>query len=135
MRVTRPETKFASQEINLANSSGKYTFPNDNFLNGKTILAMWIQDNTNDDGFAPSGVALVPNACIRASILTVQKDADAKILNFPLPWLLETSGDRRMRDMYITGFNPGTSFVVVQNTATFTVGESIVIGVMYQDPE
>ena len=128
------ETKFASQEINLANTSGKYTFPNDNFLNGKTILAMWIQDNTNDDGFSPSGVALVPNDCIRASILTVQKDADAKILNFPLAWLLENAGDRRMRDMLITGFNPGTSYVVVQDTTTFTAGESIVIGVLYQDP-
>jgi len=130
-----PETKFASQEINLVNTNGKYTFPNDNFLNGKTILAMWIQDNTNDDGFAPSGANLVPNACIRASILTVQKDADAKILEFPLSWLLENAGDRRMRDMYITGFNPGTSFVMIKNTATFTVNESIVIGVKYQDPE
>lgn len=135
MRLQQRETKFASQEINLANTNGKYTFPNDNFLNGKTILAMWIQDNTNDDGFAPSGADLVPNACIRASILTVQKDADAKILLFPLPWLLETSGDRRMREMYITGFNPGTSYIVVQDTATFTVGESIVIGVMYQDAD
>lgn len=128
------ETKFATQEIQLVNNSGRYTFPNDNFLNNKTVVGMWIQDNADDDGFAPSGADLVPNDCIRASILTVRKDSDAKILEFPLKWLLESDGDRQMRKMYIPGFNPGTSFVDIKDVATFTVGESIVIGVEYMEP-
>ena len=130
-----PTTRFASQEINLTSTAnGKYTFPNDNFLNGKTITGMWIQDNTADDGKAPSGANLVPNDCIRAAILTTRRDADAMILDTPLSWLLESTGDRSMRQVYIDGFNPGTSYITVLDPATYTAGESIVILVQYFDP-
>jgi len=128
------QTRFASQEIQLVNTNGKYTFPNDNFLNGKTVVGMWIQDNSSDDGKAPSGADLVPNPCIRASILTVRRDADAKILDFPLSYFLESTGDRSPRRVHIDGFNPGTSFVTILDTTTFAVNESIVIGVEYIDP-
>ena len=95
---------------------------------------MWIQDNTADDGKAPSGANLVPNDCIRAAILTTRRDADAMILDTPLSWLLESTGDRSMRQVYIDGFNPGTSYITVLDTATYTAGESIVILVQYFDP-
>jgi len=129
----QPERKLAAIEVQLVNTNGKYTFPNDNFLNGKTITAMWVPDNTDDDGFAPSGNALVPNACIKASQLTIRKDADAKVLEVQLSYFLESTGDRRVRPLNITGFNPGTTFVVVQDTTTFAVNESIVFMVEYLD--
>lgn len=129
----QPERKLAGIEVNLPNTNGKYTFPNDNFLNGKTITAMWIPDNDDDDGFAPSGAALVPNACIRASQLTIRKDSDAKALDVQLKYFLENSGDRRVRPLYVEGFNPGTTVINIQDTTTFTVGESIVLMVEYLD--
>jgi hypothetical protein len=132
-QMQQPERKLAAIEVNLVNTNGKYTFPNDNFLNGKTITAMWIPDNTEDDGFAPSGADLVPNACIRASQLTIRKDADAKVLEVQLKYFLESDGDRRVRPLNIKGFNPGTTFVNVQDTTTFTAGESIVFMVEYLD--
>lgn len=118
----------------MLNTSGRYTFPNDNFLNGKTIVAMWIPNNEEDDGFAPSGNALVPNACIRASQLTIRKDSDAKTLNVQLKYFLESEGDRSVRPLYIPGFNPGTTFIDIQDTTTFDVNESIVFMVEYMEP-
>ena len=131
--MAQPALKMAGIEINLVNTNGKYTFPNDNFLNGKTILRWWVPDNTEDDGFAPSGANLVPNACIRASIMTIRKDSDAKGLDVQLSYFLQTDGDRRARDLRVDGFNPGTTFINIQDTATFTVGESIVVNVEYLD--
>jgi len=128
-----PERKLAGIEVQLVNTNGRYTFPNDNFLNGKTITAMWIPDNSEDDGFAPSGAALVPNACIRASQLSIRKDSDAKVLEVQLKYFLESDGDRRVRPLHIEGFNPGTTFVNVQDTTTFAVNESIVFMVEYLD--
>ena len=129
-----PERKLASIEVNLTSTAiGKYTFPNDNFLNGKTITAMWVPDNSEDDGFANSGAALVPNACVRASQLTIRKDADAKVLTVQLSYFLESTGDRRVRPLNIPGFNPGTTFVEIQDLTTFAAGESIVFMVEYLD--
>ena len=127
--------KQAGIEVNLANANGKYTFPNDNFLNGKTVVGMWIPDNTDDDGFASSGAALVPNACMNASQLTIRKDSDAKTLNVQLKYFQENSGDRSVTRLFIPGFNPGTTFIEVQDVATFTLGESIVLMVEYMEPE
>ena len=127
--------KQAGIEVNLANANGKYTFPNDNFLNGKTVVGIWIPDNTDDDGFAPSGVALVPNACINASQLTIRKNSDAKALNVQLKYFQENSGDRTVRRRFIPGFNPGTTFIEVQDTSTFAIGESIVLMVEYMEPD
>ena len=132
--MSNVEKKQAGIEIVLNAVQGKFTFPNNNFLNGKTIVGMWIPDNEDGDGFAPSGAALVSNACIRASQLTIRKDADAKTLDVQLKYFLETNGDRSIRPLYIKGFNPGTTFVEIQDTGTFTVGESIVFMVEYLDP-
>lgn len=129
------ETKLAGIEVNLANTNGKYTFPNDNFLNGKTIVGMWIPDNDNGDGFAPSGAELVPNACIRASQLTIRKDSDSKVLDVQLKYFLESDGDRTVRPLCIRGFNPGTTFIDIQDTSTFTVDQSIVLMVEYMEPD
>lgn len=129
-----PERKLASIEVNLTSTAiGKYSFPNDNFLNGKTIVAMWIPDNTDDDSFAPSGAAIVPNDCIRASQLTIRKDADAKVLTVQLKYFQESTGDRRVRPLMIHGFNPGTTFVEIQDLTTFAANESIVFMVEYLD--
>ena len=127
--------KQAGIEVNLVNSNGKYTFPNDNFLNGKTVVGMWIPDNANDDGYASSGAALVPNPCINASQLTIRKDSDAKTLNVQLKYFQENAGDRSVRRLFIPGFNPGTTFIEIQDTTTFTVGESIVLMVEYMEPQ
>lgn len=133
--MNNKEIKQAGIEVNLVNTNGKYTFPNDNFLNGKTVVAMWIPDNENDDGYAPSGAALVPNECIRASQLTIRKDSDAKTLEVQLKYFLESDGDRSVRPLFIKGFNPGTTFVEIQDTGTFDVGESIVFMVEYMEPD
>lgn len=132
--LIRKEVKQTGVEVQLLNTNGRYTFPNDNFLNGKTIVAMWIPDNTDDDGFAPSGNPLVPNECIRASQLTIRKDSDAKALNVQLKYFLESDGDRSVRPLYIEGFNPGTTFIEIQDTTTFAVNESIVFMVEYMEP-
>ena len=132
--IASPERKLASIEVNLTSTAiGKYSFPNDNFLNGKTITAMWIPDNEDDDGFSPSGADLVPNACIRASQLTIRKGSDAKVLTVQLKYFLESTGDRRVRPLNIPGFNPGTTFVEIQDLATFAANDSIVFMVEYLD--
>lgn len=131
----KKEIKQAGIEVSLSNLNGKYTFPNDNFLNGKTVVAMWIPDNADDNGYAPSGANLVPNECIRASQLTIRKDSDAKALNVQLKYFLESDGDRSVRPLYIEGFNPGTTFIEIQDTGTFDLDESIVFMVEYMEPD
>lgn len=133
-RAISPERKLASIEVQLlTTATGKFTFPNNNFLNGKTITAMWIPDNSEDDGFAPSGAALVPNECIRASQLTIQTGSDQKVQDVQLKYFMESDGDRRVRPLLVYDFAPGKTFVNIQDTTTFAAGESIVFIVEYLD--
>lgn len=129
------ERKLASIEIQLTATSAKFTFPNDNFLNGKTITKFWLPDNTDDDFIAPSGRPVVSNAVINSANFTVRKDSDAKILEVPLNYFLESwfGGDRRVRDVWIEGFNPGTTFVNFPDTTVIDTDTSILFMVEYID--
>lgn len=129
-----PESKFYGVEIQLPNTTGKFTFPNDNFLNGKRIIGMWIQDNTADTGLAPSGRPLPPNSAINAGFLTIRKDSDAKGLEMPLQFFQQQGNfDRTVRRMNIPGFNPGTTFVEFPDTSVYATTDSLVILVEYMD--
>lgn len=127
--------KLAGIEIPITAVTGKYTFPNNNFLNGKTILAMWVPDNTSGDVIAPSGNTCVSNATILASNITIRKDSDAVVLDVPLVYFQESweGGDRRVRPLHIEGFNPGTTFINLPDTSSLTVGQSFIIMVEYLD--
>lgn len=129
-----PESKFYGVEIQLPNTTGKFTFPNDNFLNGKRIIGMWIQDNAADNGIAPSGRPLPPNSAINAGFLTIRKDSDAKGLEMPLQFFQQQGNyDRTIRRMNIPGFNPGTTFVVFPDSSVYATTDSLVILVEYMD--
>lgn len=129
-----PESKFLGVEIQLINTNGKFTFPNDNYLNGKRIIGMWIQDNQNEDGVAPSGRPLIDNAAINAGFLTIRKDSDAKGQSIPLQYLQQQDNyDRAIRRMNIPGFNPGTTEVFFPDTRVYDITDSVVILVEYTD--
>lgn len=129
-----PESKFLGVEIQLTNTTGKFSFPNDNYLNGKRIIGMWIQDNEDEDGVAPSGRPLIDNAAINGGFLTIRKDSDAKGELIPLQYLQQQENyDRSIRRMNIPGFNPGTTFVLFPNTSVYDTDQSVVILVEYTD--
>lgn len=128
--------KLAGIEIPITAITGKYNFPNNNFLNGKTILSMWIPDNTSGDVVAPSGNACVSNTAIVVANITIRKDSDAVVLDVPLVYFQESwdGGDRRVRPLFIEGFNPGTTFINMPDTSPLTLGQSFIIMVEYVDP-
>lgn len=129
-----PESKFLGVEIPLPNNSGKFNWPNDNYLNGKRIIGMWIQDNDDDDAISPTNRPLVQNSAINAAYLTIRKDSDAKAQSVPLQFYQQTDNeDRRMRRMNIPGFNPGTTFVEFPNTSVYGTDQSVFILVEYMD--
>ena len=129
-----PESKFLGVEIQLSNTTGKFSFPNDNYLNGKRIIGMWIQDNTSTNGIAPSGRDILPNAAINAGFLTIRKDSDAKGQSVPLQYYQQQGNfDRQMRRMNIPGFNPGTTFVEFPDSSVYSTTDSLVILVEYMD--
>lgn len=129
-----PESKFLGVEIQLPNTTGKFSFPNDNYLNGKRIIGLWIQDNSDGDGISPSGRPLPPNSAINAGFLTIRKDSDAKTQSVPLQYYQQQGlYDRRMRRCNIPGFNPGTTFVEFPNSGVYDVTDSLVILVEYMD--
>ena len=131
--------KFAGIEIPLTNTTGKFSFPNNNFLNGKTITGMWIADNPDDDQVAPSGAEVVSNAAIAAANLTMRVNgSDAIVLDVQLSYLKENSGDRQVRNVWIKDYNPGTSYITFQptpgtTTQRYTVGQSVVLLLRYID--
>lgn len=127
--------KLASIEIQITSVTGQYTFPNNNFLNGKTITSMWIPDNDSANIIAPSGNAVVANDVIFNANLTIRKDSDAVVLAIPLCYFLESwyGGDRQVRPLNIEGFNPGLTFVNFPDTTNLVVGESILLMVEYID--
>ena len=127
--------KLASIEIQIAAVVGQYTFPNNNFLNGKTITAMWIPDNDGTNVIAPSGNASVGNNVIFNANLTIRKDSDAIVLQVPLAYFLESwyGGDRQVRPLHVEGFNPGLTFINFPDTSNLVVGESILLMVEYID--
>lgn len=127
--------KSASIEIPITALVGQYTFPNNNFLNGKRIVAIYIPDNAGTNVIAPSGNDAVTNDAIFGCNLTVRKDSDAVILQVPLCFYLESwsGGDRRLREVNIPGFNPGTTFINVPDTSLLTVGQSFLLMVEYYD--
>lgn len=120
-------------EIPLSNATGKFSFPNNNELNGKRILSISFPDNTSDNMVAPSGANVVPNACIACTYLTIRRDSDNVILDVSAKYYQETTGDRQVRPINIAKFNPQTSGIVITNTATYTVGESIIMTLEYCD--
>lgn len=129
------ERKLASIEIQLTTAASKFTFPNDNFLNGKTITMFWLPDNDESNIIAPSGRPVAANAVIMAANFTVRKDSDSKILDVPLAYFLESwyGGDRRTREVWIEGFNPGTTFVNFPDTTVIDTDTSILFMVEYID--
>lgn len=120
-------------EIPLTNATGKFSFPNNNELNGKRILSISFPDNTADNMVAPSGANVVPNACIACTYLTIRRDSDNVILDVSAKYYQETYGDRQVRPINIAKFNPQTSGIAITNTATYTVGESIIMTLEYCD--
>lgn len=133
--MTTKVRKSTSIEIPITALVGQYTFPNNNFLNGKRIVAMWIPDNTDTNVIAPSGNAVVANDAIFGANLTIRKDSDAVVLQVPLSFYLESwnGGDRSVRPLDIDGFNPGTTFINVPDTSTISIGESFLLMVEYFD--
>lgn len=129
------ERKMASIEIQLSIISSTFTFPNDNFLNGKTITKFWLPDNTDGDVFAPSGRPLASNAVINSANFTVRKDSDSKLLDVPMNYFLESwfGGDRSVREVWIEGFNPGTTFVNFPDSSVVDTDTSILFLVEYID--
>lgn len=129
------DVKIAGIEIPITAITGKLSFPNNNFLNGKTILGMSIPDNSGSNVKAPSGNAGVTNAAVFGANLTIRRDSDAVVLEVPLSYFLESwaGGDRTVRPLKIEGFNPGTTFINIPDTTTITVGKSFYITVVYVD--
>lgn len=129
------ERKLASVEIQITALVNRYNFPNDNFLNGKTITKFWLPDNSTGDVEAPSGAPLITNSAVIAANFTVRRDSDAVILDVPLVYFQESwnGGDRRTRDVWIEGFNPGTTYVNFPNIGSVAIGQSILFMVEYID--
>jgi hypothetical protein len=129
--------KLIGVEIPLANASGKFKFPNDNLLNGKRITGMTIQDNSANDGYAPSGAVMVANSTIAATQITMRVDSDGKVQSVPLKFFLESSGDRQVRQLEINDFSPSTTDVIIQKTSgggqNYTTGQSIFLTLEYED--
>ncbi len=129
-----PESKFLGVEIQLSNTGGKFSFPNDNYLNGKRIIGMWIQDNEQTDGVSPSNRPLISNGGINGGYLTIRRDSDAKGQSMPLQFFQQQGlYDRTIRRMNIPGFNPGTTFVEFPDPSVYNTTDSIVILVEYMD--
>ena len=124
-------TKIATIEVQIDNTSGRYTFPNDNFLNGKRIVGASLIDNTADDATSNSGRDIVPNSVVANSHLTIRTGSDADVLDVPLKFFQESTGDRSVRPLNIKCYNPGTTFISINGT--ITAGESIEITLYYQD--
>lgn len=129
------ERKTASIEIQITSIINRYSFPNDNFLNGKTITRFWLPDNDNGDVIAPSGAPVINNTAVFGANFTVRRDSDAVILDVPLAYFLESwyGGDRRTREVWIEGFNPGTTYINFPNTGELNIGDSILFMVEYID--
>lgn len=129
-----PESKFLGVEIQLPNNGGKFSWPNDNYLNNKRIIGMWIQDNSDNDGLSPTGRPLIPNSAINAGFMTIRKDSDAKGQSVPLQYYQQQGlFDRTMRRMNIPGFNPGTTFIEFPDPSVYATTDSIVVLVEYMD--
>lgn len=127
--------RVISIEIPLNNTTGKFSFPNNNELNGKRILSISFPDNSDGDVKSPSNRTVASNACIAATYLEIRRDSDNIIYQVPCKYYQETSGDRQVRPINIMGFNPQTSMVNVVDTSTYTVedDEAIVITIEYTD--
>lgn len=130
-----PETilRYISVEIQTDNTTGLYTFPNNNELNGVRILSISFPRNGDDDMIAPSGRDVVSDAVIGATYVEIRRDSDNIIYKTPARFLQETEGDRSIRPVNIKGFNPNTSFLVVADTSLIVTTESFVVTVLYID--
>lgn len=133
--MKKEQRKLAGIEIPITAITNKYTFPNNNFLNGKTVTGIWIPDNSEGNLYAPSGATVVGNDAIFASTFTIRHDSDSIVLDIPLTYFLESwyGGDRTMRQLWVEGFTPGTTFIQVQDTDTINLGESFFLMVEYID--
>lgn len=137
--MSREKVKITTVEIQTTNTTGKFTFPNDNLLNGKTIVGIFVPDNTTDDLVAPSGRPVVPNDAVNAAVLDVKVNGnDSQIYTVPLKYFQENSGDRQVRKMFLENVNPGTSTVTfnpdpVSGNQRYDTTDSVLLVVEYID--
>lgn len=120
-------------EIPFVNTTGKFNFPNNNELNGKRIIGISIPENSDDNVLCNSGAAMIDNAAVAATFITIRRDSDNIIFEDYAKFYQETTGDRTMRRVNIDGFNPSTSFVEIVDTTLYTVGEALMIHIEYVD--
>ena len=112
------EPKRLSVEFVLNSSNGKFTFPNNNELNGKTVVGICLEDNADDDLVSQSGREIVTNAAVNSCHMTLMRNSVNLELTVPLKFYQNTNGDRTIRSLFVDGFNPATSYIQFQKDPT-----------------
>ena len=129
-----PLSRFLLVEVQILALVSKVNWPNNNFLNGKRIISLWIPDNDNGDVLSPTNRPMISNIAVNSASLTVQRDSDNVAQDVPLQFYQQTlNHDRTVRRVNIPGFNPGTTYVNFPDTSLITTAQSVLILVEYLD--
>jgi len=116
--MERRKKQRLSVEFVLNSSNGKFTFPNNNELNNKTVVGICLEDNADDELVSQSGRAIISNAAVNSCHMTIMRNSVNLELTIPLKFYQNTNGDREIRDLYVEGFNPATSYIQFQKDPT-----------------
>lgn len=120
-------------EVEVDTLKSSYNLPDDAILREKTVLALLVPDNADDNAKSPRGRNLVSNAAIRNAYLTLKILNDDKLDLHPLSDLLVTESQKQIRLLKTCELNPQKSFITVGDTTLLTAGESFLLLVVYHN--
>jgi hypothetical protein len=120
-------------EVPITDLSGQYALPDDTIMRSCHIVGIYATANDSDDKKAPSGRVLIGPVAMRNSYLSIKCNNLIVWKDTPLAYLTLTTADRSVGAIDIQGITPNQSFVRIADTAGVTVGESVLLHILYID--
>lgn len=121
---------MTSVEVQITNTGGVYTFPDDQILRNKPVVGMFFHE---DVSFVPgSDRPAADKACLNASFLELKSGNSELLDRVPLVAYMLTVQDSHIKPLLVEGYTPSKSQITVANPgSTVTAGQSFYITFIY----
>lgn len=120
-------------EVPITDLSGQYALPDDTIMRSCHIVGIYATSNDDDDKTSPSNKVLIGPDAIKNAFLTIKCNNLIVWNHAPFAYLTLTTADRAIGPIDIQGITPNQSFVRITDTSTVSVGEVVLLHLLYED--
>lgn len=126
--------KFTLVEVQITQTATPiYQLPDDDVLRNKKITGICTYRRNSSDGYSPLNRQLITDGAMWRGFLNIQCDQSDVLQNLPLQQIAINADDRRLFQVELTGISPTKSTIEFSAATGLTVGESVLLGISYED--